>query len=53
MERANLREREPEAFAELAAAWDGWNAGMLPPDPDAGRHGFSGRHLAEYFGVDS
>ena len=53
MERANLRGREPAAFAELAAAWDTWNAGMLPPDPAAGRHGFSGRHLAEYFGVDS
>lgn len=53
MERANLREREPAVFAELAAAWDEWNTGMLPPDPAAGRHGFSGRHLAEYFGIDS
>jgi len=53
MERANLREREAGVFAELVAAWDEWNAGMLPPDPEAGRHGFSGRHLAEYFGVDS
>jgi arylsulfatase A-like enzyme len=53
MERANLREREPAAFAELSAAWDAWNAGMLPPDPAAGRHGFTGRNLAEYFGVDS
>ncbi len=53
MERANLREREPAVFAELAAAWEDWNRGMLPPDPAAGQHGFSGRHLAEYFGVDS
>ncbi|HEU4651123.1 MAG TPA: twin-arginine translocation pathway signal protein, partial [Croceibacterium sp.] len=53
MERANLRAREPSVFAALAEAWDAWNAGMLPPDPAAGRHGFSGRHLAEYFGVDS
>jgi arylsulfatase A-like enzyme len=53
MERANLRRREPAVFADLSAAWDQWDAGMLPPDPGAGRHGFSGRHLAEYFGVDS
>ncbi len=53
MERANLRERQPAMFAELSQAWDRWNAGMLPPDPAAGQHGFSGRHLAEYFGVDS
>jgi len=53
MERANLRLREPAVFAGLDAAWDAWNAGMLPPDPAAGRHGFTGRHLAEYFGVDS
>jgi arylsulfatase A-like enzyme len=53
MERANLREREPAAFSGLAAAWREWNDGMLPPDPSAGRHGFTGRNLAEYFGVDS
>jgi arylsulfatase A-like enzyme len=53
MERANLRERQSAIFAALSVAWDTWNAGMLPPDPAAGRHGFTARNLAEYFGVDS
>jgi arylsulfatase A-like enzyme len=53
MERANLREREAATFARLSAEWDAWNTGMLPPDPAAGRHGFTARNLAEYFGVDS
>ncbi|MEO6041570.1 MAG: sulfatase-like hydrolase/transferase [Croceibacterium sp.] len=52
MERANLRRRRPEVFAALVAEWEAWNAAMLPPDPEAGRHGFTGRQLAEYFGVD-
>ena len=53
MERANLKDREPEAFAALRDAWQRWNATMLPPDPAAETHGFNGRDLAEYFGVDS
>jgi len=53
LERANLRMREPAVFAALEAEWAAWNAGMLPPDPAAGRHYFTGDKLAEYFGVDS
>jgi len=53
MERANLKLREPETFASLEAAWQEWNATMLPPDPEAGRHGFTADKLAEYYGVDS
>ena len=53
MERANLKDREPEAFAALRDAWHRWNATMLPPDPAAETHGFNGRDLAEYYGVDS
>ena len=53
MERANLKHRQPEAFAALVAAWADWNATMLPPDPLAGRHYFTADKLAEYFGVDS
>lgn len=53
MERANLKEREATLFHALRAEWNSWNDTMLPPDPDAGRHGFTGAQLAEYFGVDS
>jgi arylsulfatase A-like enzyme len=53
MERANLKDRQPQRFAALLGDWDRWNRTMLPPDPAAGRHGFTGAQLAEYFGVDS
>ena len=53
MERANLKQREAAIFAELQGAWHAWNATMLPPDPAAQTHGFNGRDLAEYYGVDS
>jgi arylsulfatase A-like enzyme len=38
LERANLKAREPERFAELKAAWEEWDAGMLhdPAAPSAG-----------------
>ena len=53
MERGNLKEREPALFAALRDEWDIWNAAMLPPDPLAQTHGFNGRDLAEYYGIDS
>lgn len=53
MERGNLKARRPADFAALVAAWEQWNATMLPPDPAAGRHYFTADKLAEYFGVDS
>ena len=34
LERANLKLRQPELFAELKAAWEQWDAGMLH-DPTA------------------
>jgi arylsulfatase A-like enzyme len=38
LERANLKAREPERFAAMKAAWEGWDAGMLhdPSAPSAG-----------------
>jgi len=53
LERGNLKEREPQVFADLQADWERWNADLLPPDPAAGRHYFKADRLAEYFGVDS
>ena len=51
MERANLKAREPEVFKALAAAWADWNAGMLPLDPKSYTHGFTGKNLADHYGV--
>ena len=53
MERANLKARRVAAFNGLRSEWQAWNATMLPPDPQAGRHGFSADKLAEYYGLDS
>ena len=52
MERANLKLREAGVFEALRADWERWNTEMLPPDQDAGRHGFTADKLAEYYGVD-
>lgn len=51
LERANLKNREPETFKALAEAWARWNAGMLPLDPKSYTHGFTGKTLADHYGV--
>lgn len=51
LERANLKDRQPETFAALKQAFGQWNAGMLN-DPDAPSFGFTSRELADHFGVD-
>jgi len=38
LERANLKAAYPEVFARLNAAYDAWNAGMLPEDSKAYSH---------------
>jgi len=50
LERANLKDREPEKFKELEAAFAEWNKGMLF-DPKAPSYGFTGRQLADHFGI--
>ena len=52
LERANLKDRHPNVFAGLVAAWQAWNAGMLPNDPEASSYGFTGEMLADHFGVE-
>jgi len=51
LERANLKDRQPEDFARLAASYQAWNRTMLPLDPRAFTHGFSGSDMADHFGV--
>ena len=48
LERANLKARLPERFAELKAAWDAWDAGMLH-DPTAISAGSSPALVADRF----
>lgn len=51
LERANLKAREPQRFAELEQAWEKWNATMLALDPASNSGGFDASELADHFGV--
>ena len=51
MERANLMQREPERFRRMTAAYDAWNATMLPLDPKSDSHGWSGDTSADRYGI--
>ena len=51
LERANHKLRDPQLFAALKSAWEGWNATMLPLDPKSNTDGFDARELADHFGV--
>jgi arylsulfatase A-like enzyme len=51
LERANLKDRYPDVYARLVAAWHRWNETMLPLDPNSYTLGFSGAELADHFGA--
>ena len=50
-ERGNLRERRPEDFARMEAAWHAWNAGMLPEIPDSFGETYTAAELADHIGM--
>ncbi len=51
MERANLKDRFPEKFAELARSWREWNANMLPHDPKSLSASPDGRETPDRYGA--
>jgi arylsulfatase A-like enzyme len=51
LERANLKDRYPEIYQRLVAAWNDWNETVLPLDPNSYTLGFSGAELADHFGA--
>jgi hypothetical protein len=53
LERANLKDRMPEKFAELKAAFTEWNKDMLPYSEDVSSFGFTPEELADHFGWES
>ena len=52
LERANLKDRQPDVFKKLKQAYDEWNATMLPDrnDVSSGPLGYADQ-LADHFGV--
>ena len=51
LERANLKNRQPDVYKRMMAEYETWNARMLPEDPSVNSAGFSGRDLADHYGV--
>ena len=52
LERGNLKNRLPAKFAELKAAFDTWNVGMLQA-PDVSSFGWTPQILADHYGQPS
>lgn len=52
LERANLKARFPELFEDLKQQYLAWDETMLPLDPQAFSHHFTGAELADHFGVE-
>ena len=49
LERANLKERQPEVFKRLVESYQEWEKTMLPLDPAAYTYGFHPEQLADHF----
>jgi arylsulfatase A-like enzyme len=50
LERANLKDRQPEVFKRLVSEYQAWNATMLPLDPASYTYGFYADELADHYG---
>jgi len=50
LERANLKERQPQVYRRLVAEYDAWNATMLPESPKGYSEKISGRQWADHYG---
>jgi arylsulfatase A-like enzyme len=50
LERANLKDRQPELYRSLVSEYETWNATMLPENAEATSGGFTARQLADHFG---
>ena len=51
MKRANLKDRRPADYARLVAAWDAWNAKMLPETAASFTENCTGAELADHIGL--
>ncbi len=51
LERANLKNRQPDVYKRLVAEYEAWNATMLPEDPAVSSSSFTGGQLADHYGL--
>jgi len=49
LERANLKDREPDIYKRLLQDYEEWESTMLPLDPAANTFGFHPNQLADHF----
>jgi arylsulfatase A-like enzyme len=49
LERANLKDRQPEVYRRLVNDYETWNATMLPESPEANSSSFTASQLADHF----
>ena len=49
LERANLKERQPDVYKRLIQDYDEWERTMLPLDPAASSTSFRGNQLADHY----
>jgi len=50
LERANLKERQPEVYRRLVAEYDAWNGTMLPENPSSYSEKINGKQWADHYG---
>jgi arylsulfatase A-like enzyme len=50
LERANLKDRQPEVYKRMVADFEAWNKTMLPQDEKANSATFGARQYADHFG---
>jgi arylsulfatase A-like enzyme len=53
LERANLKERQPDVYRHLVREWLEWNATMLPEIEESFTSGIDGSELADHYGAKS
>jgi arylsulfatase A-like enzyme len=49
LERANLKDRQPEVYRRLVAEYAAWNATMLPEDPKSYSEKITGKQWADHY----
>jgi arylsulfatase A-like enzyme len=50
LERANLKERQPQVYKRLVAEYDAWNGTMLPENPSSYSEKINGKQWADHYG---
>jgi arylsulfatase A-like enzyme len=51
LERANLKERHKDIYDRVVAAWQAWNATMLPEIAESFTEAYTGGQLADHIGA--